>query len=129
MILRIIRGLPGSGKSTFSSKFPGFHIEADMFHIRNGEYNWTKEKSGDAHAWCIRQTRNALRQGFDVTVSNTFINKGELRKYFLMAKRYNCKLEIYAMHSSYGSIHNVPQSTLDHMAKNWEDIDGEIVIK
>lgn len=40
--LTIIRCLPGSGKSTYAARnYPNtFHVETDMFHIHDGEYDF-----------------------------------------------------------------------------------------
>ena len=42
--LFLLRGLPGSGKSTLAKSLGGKHIEADMFFMIDGEYqfNFTK---------------------------------------------------------------------------------------
>ena len=40
-ILYIIRGIPGSGKSSLAKSLGGKHVEADMYHLdENGNYNW-----------------------------------------------------------------------------------------
>ena len=38
--LYIVRGVPGSGKSTFAKSIGGIHIEADQFFMENGKYNF-----------------------------------------------------------------------------------------
>ena len=49
MRLILVRGVPGSGKSTFAAKvFPGaFHVENDMFHVKDGEYRFDFNKQKD----------------------------------------------------------------------------------
>jgi predicted kinase len=46
--LILVRGCPGSGKSTFAKLLGGKHIEADMFFMKDGEYqfDFTKLKDG-----------------------------------------------------------------------------------
>ena len=52
-VLYIVRGIPGSGKSTFAKTLGGQHYESDMFFINeNGEYNFDVTKIKDAHQWC-----------------------------------------------------------------------------
>ena len=39
-VLYIVRGIPGSGKSTFAKSLGGTHFEADMFFMKDGEYKF-----------------------------------------------------------------------------------------
>ncbi len=58
--LYIVRGIPGSGKSTFAKTLGGQHYEADMFFIdENGVYNFDFTKIKDAHQWCIDWSNNS----------------------------------------------------------------------
>ena len=38
--LILLRGLPGSGKSTFAEVIGGFRCEADMYFMEDGEYKF-----------------------------------------------------------------------------------------
>jgi len=137
--LIIIRGLPGSGKSTFAKEYlsifgellesqghPTVHIEADMFfEDAYGNYNYDPSKIKEAHEWCIEQTRKYLGNGIDVIVSNTFTSKWELDPYLGMNPPED--IIIYAMKNSYGNIHNVPDEVIQKMKERWEDIPGETI--
>lgn len=72
--LYIVRGLPGSGKSTFAKSLGGVNYEADMFFINeNGEYNFDPSKLKDAHNWCRHKAMDSMKSGEPiVVVSNTF---------------------------------------------------------
>ena len=48
-ILIIVRGLPGSGKSTFAELLGDIICTTDDFHMKDGKYCWTAEKAGAAH--------------------------------------------------------------------------------
>ena len=53
--LILLRGLPGSGKSTFAKSISNEstgHIESDMFFVKDGEYKFDGSKIKDAHNWC-----------------------------------------------------------------------------
>ena len=52
-VLYIVRGIPGSGKSTFAKTLGGQHYEADMYFIdEEGNYKFDGTKIKDAHKWC-----------------------------------------------------------------------------
>ena len=48
--LLIVRGLPGSGKSTYvRNNYPGlFTLETDCFNCVGGQYYWTPDRSKEA---------------------------------------------------------------------------------
>lgn len=74
--LYIVRGLPGSGKSTYVLKnlHNVLHFEADKFYINDQhEYNFDSNLISVAHEWCFSNVVKALRDGHNVAVSNTFI--------------------------------------------------------
>jgi predicted kinase len=82
----IVRGVAGSGKTTYVKKnFPNIlHIETDMFCMQDGKYNWNKTLSDRRHK-CTRDiVKLALDMNADVVVSNTFVRKWELDQYINM---------------------------------------------
>ena len=58
-ILYLLRGLPGSGKSSVAKSLMNAqtgHVEADMFFMDNkGNYNFDVSKLEEAHKWCQKQ--------------------------------------------------------------------------
>lgn len=127
-ILYIVRGLPGSGKSTFAKTFNCLHVEADNFHMVDGEYNWKPENVSKAHKWCTDMVINAMSVGMDVAVSNTFTQKWELDKYLELAKINRYEIKIFRCTRDYGNVHSVPEEALKKMAERFEDIEGEELI-
>ncbi len=119
--LTIIRGVPGSGKSTLAKSLGIFHIEADMYHMKDGKYQWSVQKISAAHSWCQRTVAHAMQEGMDVVVSNTFVKKSEMKFYIHLSVQHEYELEIITMRNNYGNIHNVPQETIDRMKANFEE--------
>ncbi len=78
--LYIVRGLPGSGKSTFAKFVGDSFVEADMFFMKNGKYEFDMSKIRDAHSWCLSTVRAWMQMNADtyglefseIAVSNTF---------------------------------------------------------
>lgn len=119
----IIRGLPGTGKSTLAKKYDSsyVHCEADQYFMKDGQYIFDKSRIKDAHAFCLLKAEYALYQGHNVVVSNTFTRKWEYEPYVNLAKSYDAEVEIIILKEKYTNIHNVPNGTMKHMAERWED--------
>lgn len=120
--LLIVRGLPGSGKTTFAKTLEGFyHVEADMFFIHaDGRYHFNPTQLGVAHHWCQHECARALERGQNVVVSNTFVKQWELQPYIKMAATLGADVEIITLTTQYQNIHNVPESVLRRMKYSWE---------
>jgi len=125
LTLRIIRGLPGSGKSTLAKKLAAEtpfteHYEADMYFINaDGDYKFDGSRIGAAHEWCYRQVESALYSGNSVIVSNTFTTIMELEDYLNLAERVGVQLIITECLSNFGSIHSVPEKSMQRMRSRW----------
>jgi ABC-type molybdenum transport system ATPase subunit/photorepair protein PhrA len=117
--LVLIRGLPGSGKSTMASvlSLVGYeHYEADMFFMRDGVYQYDATRIRDAHAWCQKLTREALSSGRRVVVSNTFTMLREIEPYRSMTSN----LRIVEALGKWENSHGVPTEMVQRMAERWE---------
>jgi len=121
----IIRGLPGSGKSTFANAIALSNevvVEADQFHMIDGQYVYRPELAGRAHEWCQAQVAYWLNQGKTVFISNTFLTLRTLVPYYEMSQEFNVLFEIKTLTQNYGTIHDVPEDTLIAMKERFEDI-------
>jgi predicted kinase len=115
----LIRGLPGSGKSTKAKTIAGYkHLEADQYLEVDGEYVYDASKVKLAHDWCVATASQYLEQGHNVVVSNTFIKIWEMKRYIDLGYPFR----ILEMKGSFQNIHGVPQEKIDLMASGWQEI-------
>lgn len=121
MTLILVRGLPGSGKSTIAKSFIGFeHYEADMYHMVRGEYCYDQDRAVSAHAWCQSKTLEALSNGKNVVVSNTFVTNKEMQPYINICESLGIVPTIIEAKGNYQNDHNVPDEVLQLMMDRWE---------
>ncbi|WP_354625368.1 ATP-binding protein [Psychromonas sp. MME2] len=119
--LTLIRGLPGSGKSTLAKTLPAVHLETDMYFINaQGQYQFDARKLPEAHNWCLAQCRYYLQHNKDVVVANTFVKQWEMDHYRKLALEYKAELTILVCTMQFDNIHQVPQSTVAKMKRNWQ---------
>jgi len=123
--LMLIRGLPGSGKSTLAkallfADYADYCFEADDYFTFNGVYNFNEGLLDFAHNACRRKTEDALSEGMNVIVANTFTTVSELTPYFTLAKQFNITPVVVLCQGQWESIHNVPAETIKKMKKRFE---------
>jgi len=126
--LYIVRGLPGSGKSTFAKTLGGTHFETDNFFMVDGEYKFDGSKIKEAHNWCQNSVNSAMilnnTAGLNETivVSNTSTQEWEMKPYYEMAETYGYKVFSIIVENRHGGInqHNVPEEVLSSMKNRFE---------
>lgn len=124
--LIIIRGLPGSGKTTIAKMFEAhgyMHCEADKFMFEDGK-EYEHYRIQEVHDKCLRQVRNFLKNGERVVVSNTFSRMWEFSRYLGITP----SLTVIKVIGNFNSVHNVPEHDIERMKNQWEDYHDEIVI-
>lgn len=145
MKLFIIRGIPGSGKSTYVEEVlhPKFsnlvHIEADMyFYNKDGEYEFDPSKLSEAHEWCYETAKHELlglehpdmpSRKRNVAVANTFTQKWEMEKYLELATYEGVEVKVIRLENRFENIHGVPEEAIKKMQDRFEDYPGELITK
>jgi len=126
--LILLRGLPGSGKSTFAKTLGGIHIEADQYFMRNGVYEFDASQLKNAHNYCQSQTRAWMSHNGEqistdkIIVSNTFTQEWEMDAYFELAYEFGYQVFSLIVENRHGniSVHDVPQRKLNEMRNRFE---------
>ncbi len=97
--LYIVRGLPGSGKSTLGAQIAAQkrcpYVEVDMYMSDSkGNYAFNKNKLKTAQRWCKKQAVEALKLQGAVVISNTSATLRTLLPYFMIAYRFRAMIII-----------------------------------
>ncbi len=140
--LIIMRGLPGSGKTTLAKKLKEKYLDVayhstDLFFINNlNEYKFDFQKIGDAHLWNQGQCEISMNTNYFeyVIVDNTNTTYKELKPYCQMAARLGYKVELYTIQPkkedldlySKRNLHGVPLTSIQRMYDRWQS-DDEVV--
>ena len=126
--LFLLRGLPGSGKSTLAKSIGGVHYEADMYFMKDGEYQFDVTLLKDAHQWCQNSVETVMKgwgnvlPASKVIVSNTFTQEWEMLPYFDLAKEHGYQVYSLICENRHGGVneHGVPEDKLKLMKNRFE---------
>lgn len=133
-VLYIVRGLPGSGKSTFAEKLVGSDFlvcEADKYFIDvvTGEYKFDASKIKDAHRYCYDLVETYMADSLvndqfyrEIAVSNTFTQEWEMKPYFELAEKYGYMTFTVVVENRHNgkNVHGVPEDKLEIMKNRFE---------
>ena len=130
-ILHLVRGVPGSGKSTFAHRqWPAvLRLENDMFCEIDGKYQWSKDRVKTAINMCTSMVGMALKSGCDVVVANTFTKKRYIAAYEKIARENGAKFEVYRCSGNFQNTHRLSPSMVESFKKAMEDWPGETFVE
>ena len=122
-ILYIVRGVPGSGKSTFAKSLGCPVFEADMFFMKDGVYKFEADKLKMAHNWCAIQTQKAMVDDVPkIAVSNTFTQEWEMETYNKLSEENGYMVFSVIVENRHGGVneHGVPEDKLQAMKDRFQ---------
>lgn len=129
-MLVLVRGLPGSGKSTFARWMLEQGIiekinETDDFFMDGGKYRFDGRAIATAHDWNIARTHAYFfhNPAGRLAVANTFVHLEEMHPYRAIAQRFHVPLSIVVCSGQYKNVHGVSDLTIDQRRRQWEPID------
>jgi predicted kinase len=128
--LYIIRGAPGSGKTTL-----GLHLKAgglvrhviaadDYMTGPDGEYLFQPERLKECHDRCKMDAAAMLKSGESVAVCNTCIRIWEMQPYVNMASMIGAVLYVIRCEGRFQNVHGVPESKVRDMRDRFEEWQG-----
>ena len=124
--LYLIRGVPGSGKSTFAQslldKFLVQRVyEADQYFVQDDEYRFDPTLLEDAHNQCKRNTWLALYEGMSVAVSNTSCAEWEVETYATIARETEVNFVSIIIENRHDgkNIHGCPDAKVEQMKRKF----------
>lgn len=127
--LVLLRGLPGSGKTTLAqalkhaSACPIFSVDDYFTDPETGRYFFKYQENHLAYKACEQNTRKALEEAVPlVVVHNTFTLDWELEPYFQMARECDYQLHVVTVENYHGNanVHEVAEDQLARMAAKYQ---------
>jgi predicted kinase len=126
--LFLLRGLPGSGKSTIanalseSGKYPVFSVDDYFTNQTTDTYHFKFDENHIAYKQCESNTEKSMQeQAPKIFIANTFTLGWEIEPYFKLASKYNYKIFVLTVENYHGykNIHDVSQSQIEKMAEKY----------
>jgi predicted kinase len=122
--LILLRGLPGSGKTTLGYAMGVTPLAADdYFYDEEGNYNFDGSKLKIAHNWCKVRTEHQMEDGIGmIVVSNTFTQEWEMESYYKLAEQYGYTVFSLIVENRHDGIneHGVPADKLEQMKNRFQ---------
>jgi predicted kinase len=124
----LLRGLPGSGKSTFASLLAGtdgFLVYSldEFFTNDEGEYRFDYKKNHLAYQQCQTNTENAMKSNAPkILVDQTFALLWEIQPYLDLARKYNYRVFVCTMENRHNgtNVHLIADEQLLKMAHGFK---------
>ena len=128
--LILVRGVSGSGKTTFVEEFIGnvsLSIATDDFFYDDGVYTFNPSYLAEYHQRCIESVASEMESPStesycNIVVHNTFTKEWEMQSYFDLAERYGYNVYTIIIENRHKSesVHNVPKDAVKAQRDRFE---------
>ena len=128
--LILVRGVSGSGKSTFAEEFLfpiSLLISTDDFFVVDGEYQFNPELLPENHLKCLKSVESEMEHPQqdicpNIVVHNTFTKAWEIEPYKELADKYGYNFYTIIVENRHksSSIHDVPDYVISRQKDGFE---------
>lgn len=120
----IIRGIPGSGKTTFANEVaPEHNVAADDWFDTFNDGKFDASMLKDAHHYCGKVFMDFVEsEQSPIAVHNTFTRISEYEWYKDIAEKHGYTVFVITVENHHGNLstHNVPSETIKKMKDRFE---------
>ncbi|MCC7233078.1 MAG: ATP-binding protein [Bacteroidia bacterium] len=126
--LILLRGLPGSGKSSFAKlisendTYPVFSVDDFFTSAESGTYRFDYMDNHKAYALCEKNTRESMHAGKKkIIVDNTFTMAWETEPYFRLAAEHGYSVYVLTVENYHGNknVHGITEEQMKLMADKY----------
>ena len=128
--LILVRGISGSGKTTFVEEFienVSLSIATDDFFVLDGMYTFDHSYLAEYHQRCIESVMSEMEspstEGYcNIVVHNTFTKEWEMQPYLDLAEKYGYNIYTIITENRHKSesIHDVPEDVIKAQRDRFE---------
>lgn len=127
--LIILRGLPGSGKTTLAKllsekgKYPVISIDDYFTNEQTGEYTFEFDKNHLAYKYAEERTRDAMAKLSEkIFLHNVFSIEWEMEPYFQLAAKNQYTVFVLTVENrhKHSNVHHISDEQLEKMAAKYK---------
>jgi predicted kinase len=133
--LILVRGLPGSGKTTYAQKLKSEEeerqntaawLEASMYTKATGKKIVSPKQNAEVTKWLLAEIKAAIPLNDTVIVSRISLKREDIQLFKDLADEMDAEFEVLRLHTHWKD--KMPKSALNAMLADFEDWEGENVI-